>query len=105
MKKEDFFNMCEEVFPILFEFYNKPNDEISKIFLDWTKENCSPEKYEIQKKKIEQNNNRYPRITSYMMEYISCFYFMYLKSLYKNALESPLVSSIKLKRNFFSFKK
>lgn len=103
MKKEDFFNMCDEVFPLMFDIINKPKEEKMDAFISWIKDNCSQEKYMQIMKIYKENNNWYPRYTSYLMEYISCFYFMYLKEKYGGKALSgsvALTEQIKIK-NFF----
>lgn len=93
MKKDDFFNYCEEVFPLMFDFLSKPKDEVNNNFLNWAKMNLPAEKYNKLKEKSELNYNWYPRMTGYMMEYISSFYFMHLKDKYKEkALECPAIN-------------
>ena len=84
MKKEDFFNYCEDVFPLMFDFLNEPKDEVNNNFLNWAKINLPAERYNKIKEKSELNNNWYPRMTGYMMEYISSFYFMHLIEIYKD---------------------
>ena len=84
MKKDDFFNYCENVFPLMFDFLNKPKDEVNQKFLNAVKLKMAPERYQKLKEKSDKNNNWYPRMTGYMMEYISSFYFMHLMDIYKN---------------------
>ena len=84
MKKADFFDMCNEVFTLMFDFLNKPKDEVNQKFLNAVKLKMAPERYQKLKEKSDKNNNWYPRMTSYMMEYISSFYFMHLMEIYKD---------------------
>lgn len=91
MKKEDFFNYCEETFPLMFDYLARDKNEINQKHLEWVKANL-PDFYEKVKEKSENNNNWPPRFTSYMMEYISSFYFMYLLDKYKEkAYISPIL--------------
>lgn len=95
MKKEDFFSYCEEIFTLMFDFLNKPKNEINNKFLNWHKENHS-KYYEEALNNSKKNNNYHPRLTGYMMEYISCFYFMYLREKYKErALPGSIVTLYK----------
>lgn len=89
MKKEDFFNMCEEVFPLMFDIINKPKEEKMAQFTEWINKNWSKQKFD---KAINKYiDGYYPRYTGFLMEYISCFYFMYLKEKYKEkALSGPI---------------
>lgn len=82
MKKEDFFNMCEEVFPLMFDIINKPKEEKTTQFREWINKNWSNQRLDKAINKLLVYGY-YPRYTSYLMEYISCFYFMYLKDKYK----------------------
>lgn len=91
MKKEDFFNYCEETFPLMFDYLARDKNEINQKHLEWVKVNL-PDFYEKVKEKSEKNNSWPPRFTSYMMEYISGFYFMYLLDKYKEKVYiSPLL--------------
>ena len=91
MKKDDFFNYCEEIFPLMFDYLARDKDEINQKHLEWVKVNL-PDFYEKVKEKSEKNNSWPPRFTSYMMEYISGFYFMYLLDKYKEKVYiSPLL--------------
>lgn len=71
MKKADFFDMCEECFPIAFDFIKKDKKKMMAL----TFPGASPEDLKL----MAENDGWYPRATSFMMEYISCFYFMYLR--------------------------
>ena len=93
MKKEDFFEYCEEVFPLMFDFLAKSQEEVSATYLNWVKENWTEKTYLKLKRETDSNNNIYPRITGYMMEYISSFYFSHLNEKYKeNALGCPVIN-------------
>jgi len=72
MKKEDFFNMCKECFPVAFDFIKKDKKKVMNLVYP----NPSPSL----QKAIDENGGWYPRSTSYMMEYISSFYFTYLRN-------------------------
>ena len=84
MKKDDFFEFCEEVMPIMFDFLEMPKSEVNNNFLSKVKDLLSEEKYNLVKEKAISNQGCYPRITAYMMEYILSFYFDYLLERYKN---------------------
>ncbi len=71
MKKEDFFKMCEECFPVAFDFIKKDKKSTMKLVY--------PNPMPYVQKLMDENGGWYPRSTSFMMEYISGFYFMYLR--------------------------
>lgn len=91
MKKDDFFKMCEETFSLMFDIINIPKEQKMNAFMSWIKENFETKDYEQVLKIYKENNNWYPRYTSYLMEYVSSFYFMYLKEKYnKKAFSCPV---------------
>ncbi len=83
-------------------------------FTEYIEKTCSQENFENIKNKIEKNNNWFPRYSGYLMEYISCFYFMYLKDkyteralsgkIYFTETESKGVKKLKLLEKIFSVK-
>ena len=88
----------------MFDFLAKPQEEVNAMFLDWVKENWTEETYLTIKKETENNNNIYPRITGFMMEYISSFYFSHLNEKYKEkALGCPVINP-QMKFKFLSQK-
>lgn len=91
MKKEDFFIMCEEIFPLMFDILKKPKNIVMSNFLEFYKNNTNKELYNLIYSKYKDNNNWYPRYTSYLLEYISSFYFMKIKERYREkALSCPI---------------
>lgn len=93
MKKEDFFAYCEEIMPVMIDFYNNKEDA-NKKFLEWHKEHNTRERHEEARDKMKNNNDLLPRLTGYCMEYISSFYFSYLIDKYKNKALSGNVITI-----------
>lgn len=80
MKREEFFAMCEEIFPVIFDFYNKDRKKLGAELLEWNSQVHTPEEFKLIKEKCESNGGWYPRSTGYMAEYLTSFYFSYLCS-------------------------
>ena len=100
MNKDDFFEFCEEVMPVMFDFLNKPKLEVNNNFLNKAKEYLSEENFNILKQKADLNGNWYPRMTAYMMEYISSFYFNELKERYKNKALSGKIYNTEMQTKY-----
>lgn len=83
MKKQDFFDYCEECFSLMFEVLNMAKSERMQGYMNWITNNLDQEMIDKINKIYKENGNYIPRHTSYMMEYISCFYFMHLIDKYK----------------------
>ena len=66
MKKEDFFNMCQECMPIMFDLIKKSKEDFVEAVFGRNSD------------LVKQHDGWYPRSIGYAMEYISCFYFMHL---------------------------
>ena len=85
MKKDDFFAMCQEIFPVIFDLMKKPKDKVMSYWLDWLKRNLEEKfgkRYSELVAQYRDNNNWFPRHTGFAAEYLSSFYFAYLKDRY-----------------------
>lgn len=92
MKKEDFFEMCKEIFPIMFDLLNKDIKDVSKQFLNNIKQKCDEKQYEEALKIYNNNEGTFPRIIGYAMERILSLYFMHLHEKYQDkALKNPIM--------------
>ena len=79
MKREDFFNLCEECFPVMFDFLKIDKNDFVKKNLEWNKKTHTEDEYNKLLKFMTKHNMWYPRTGAYMMEYIFSFYISYLK--------------------------
>lgn len=84
MSKEDFFNMCEEVFPVMFDILSGNRKEQSKIVLENIKKQRPIKEYNEALKLYNQNNGVLPRFTGYIMERILSLYFLFLHQKYND---------------------
>ena len=92
MKKDDFFGFCKESFDLMMEILCLSKEERMKTFVKWVKDNCSKDRYDRFYQAYKKNKDYQPRHISYLMEYVSSFYFMYLRDKYKDrALECKIL--------------
>ena len=87
MKREDFFNMCEEIFPVMFDILGKDRKEISRIFLENIKKFRTEKEYKKALEIYKANDYEFPRLQGYSMERIVSLYFMYLHEKYSGLTE------------------
>lgn len=83
MKRKDFFNFCTECIPLMMDVLNLTKSERMEGFIKWLRNNLDKEKFDWYYKIYKENNDYQPRHVGFMMEYISCFYFMHLIDKYK----------------------
>lgn len=82
LKKEDFFNMCEEIFPLILKLCDLDQGYISKKWYEYAKENLPQEDFKVREKIYKNNDEIYPRLIGFVSEYLTCFYMYYLISKY-----------------------
>ena len=83
MKREDFFSFCNECVPLMMDILSMSKSERMETYMKWLKDNCPQDMYERFYRRYQIHGNYVNRYVSALMEYISCFYFMYLRDKYK----------------------
>ena len=91
MKKEDFFQMCENFIPLILSLIEQDRAKNIDKFIKYVKNNYSGNKLT---KRINEykNNKNLPRLYGFSSEYTISLYLFYLAKKYKNkTLESEMV--------------
>lgn len=85
MSREDFFEFCNETFPIMFDFIN--NEKRKDLFFANTQKTVSPDILKM----FDGGRDWLPRLTAFFMEYVSGLYFLHMMET-KTHAEYPCVN-------------
>ena len=82
MKRQDFFNYCEECAPVMLDVLSVPRKRRMEILFEFLEKNCTKEQCEKFENYCNKNAGYHPRHVAFIMEYISSFYFKNLMDRY-----------------------
>ena len=91
MSKEDFFEYCATIFPIMFEFLNNENRRIE--FIKYINMLLSAKEL----KRFKGGEVWLDRITGFFMEYVSNYFFIYLQKKRKTYIASVINTEADIK--------
>lgn len=99
MKREDFFNMCEEIIPLVLELLKHDRQKDSQIVIDGLKENYPKEMQEYTLDYAVKDGD-IPRLYGFVSEYMIGLYLMYLEDKYGDrAMDLPTYRNPSFKNN------
>lgn len=103
MKKDDFFDFCNECIPLMMDLLKIPKEERMKTYMDWNKSNLGQDRWNKVYKKYIEHDCYYPRHIALIMEYIASFYFMNLMNKYNERALGVKELNTELHPEFIAF--